>query len=119
MKLAVLSQTLIATSATAQITVHPTKQETLADRAEMICTAKAIDVATGAKDWTTTRAIFTGEVWVNLTPLFGGEHATIPAAKRDQGCACKRMENGWCANAMTGTAKFERGTTFVQHTPGC
>ncbi|MEL7149566.1 MAG: hypothetical protein AAGK71_02470 [Pseudomonadota bacterium] len=94
MKLAVLSLTLIATPATAQITVHPVAVDKCVDSAEMIGTADAIDVAAGTKDWTTAPAVATGEVWVNLTALVGGEPAPIAAAKRDHGCSWKRLNVG-------------------------
>ena len=74
----VLVATLTSGAATAQ-PGDPVTPATLANTAEMIRIAAAIDAAVDAKDWTLARSFFADEITVDFTSLVGGAPATIPA----------------------------------------
>jgi hypothetical protein len=75
----------------------PITVETLADHAEMIRIADAIDAGVDAKDWVTTRSMFTDTITVDFTSLIGGEPATIPA---------DGLIAGWSANLTAEKESF-------------
>lgn len=79
MKNLTLALALVAAPVSADISGDPITVDTLADQAEMIRIADAIDAAVDAKNWSVARAHFVDEITVDFTSLIGGEPATIPA----------------------------------------
>lgn len=79
LNIALTTPVIFATPAGADIAGDPITAESVADHAEMIRIADAIDAAVDAKDWAAARALFTDMIDVDFTSLIGGEPATIPA----------------------------------------
>jgi hypothetical protein len=87
---------------------QPITAETLADQAEMVRIADAIDAAVDAKDWPLARTMFTDTITVDFTSLIGGEPATMPA---------DGLIQGWSANLTAEKTSFHlRGNHRVTMT---
>ena len=79
--------------------------ERVADIAEMIRVADAIDAAVDAKDWELTRSYFTDTITVDFSSLAGGEPAIIPA---------DALIEGWSGNLTEEKASFhQRGNHLI------
>lgn len=81
----------------AQSAGTPIMSETVADHAEMVRIADALDAAVDAKDWDLARSFFADTIDVDFTSLVGGEPATIPA---------DALIAGWSSNLTAEKTSF-------------
>ncbi|MEL6980592.1 MAG: nuclear transport factor 2 family protein, partial [Pseudomonadota bacterium] len=75
----------------------PITMETMAEQAELIRLADALDAAVDAKDWAAARSLFTETIEVDFTSLIGGAPGAMASAA---------LVAGWKANLTAAKTSF-------------